>query len=247
MAANNLEGMDTAELIADYKATGDLAFRNAAVEKNRRLAEGIAARFSGRGVEYDDLVQVAYVALIGAIERFDPGRGYKFSTFAAPTMIGEIKNYFRDKTRMLHISRRDSEQLLSYNEAVETLEKSGGARTGEIARRMGVSEERVLELMEMQRSGSVSSLEKLVSESEGENALKDLLGLQDKGFEKIENRDFVLNAVKRLSLLEQQIVELRFWKNKSQSDVAGELGVSQMFVSRAERKILDKLRGYMRE
>ena len=112
---------------------------------------------------------------------------------------------------------------------------------------MGVSEERVLELMEMQRSVSVSSLEKLVSESEGENALKDLLGLQDKGFEKIENRDFVLNAVKRLSLLEQQIVELRFWKNKSQSDVAGELGVSQMFVSRAERKILDKLRGYMRE
>ena len=90
MAACDIAGMDTARLIQLYKETGDLMLRNAIVQINLRLAEGIASRFIGRGVDYEDLVQVASIALIGAIERFEPERGFKFSTFAAPTIIGEI-------------------------------------------------------------------------------------------------------------------------------------------------------------
>lgn len=107
-----------------------MELRNIIVERNLRLAEGIASRFAGRGVEYEDLLQVASMALIGAIERFEPARGFKFSTFAAPTIIGEIKNYFRDKTRMMHISRRDSEQLMAFAEVKDSLEKRGMLTVG---------------------------------------------------------------------------------------------------------------------
>ena len=245
MAVCDIAGMDTARLIQLYKETGDLLLRNAIVEKNLRLAEGIASRFIGRGVDYEDLVQVASIALIGAIERFEPERGFKFSTFAAPTIIGEIKNYFRDKTRMMHISRRDSEQLLAFADVKETLEKQGRLSVGDIARTMQISEERVLELMEMQRSVSVSSLEKVIGDEETESVIKDFLGKDDEGFTHIENKAFVEKAFMHLDDTEQRILRERFWQRLPQSTVAENLGVSQMYISRAERRILKKLRAYM--
>jgi len=241
----DIEGKDTAELIRRYKKTGDMRIRNAVVEKNLRLAEGIAARFTGRGVDYEDLLQVACLALIGAIERFDPDRGFKFSTFAAPTMIGEIKNYFRDKTRMVHISRRDSEQLLAYGEAREQLEKKGRVTTSVLASQLQVSEERVLELMDMQRSLSVSSLERLLGEGETDGTMKDILGGEDSGFSQVENKEFLQKALEHLNCIERQILRERFWRRLPQSEVAAHMGVSQMYVSRAERRILAKLKGYL--
>ena len=245
MDTKDLAGKDTAQLIQLYKETGDLTLRNLIVERNLRLAEGIASRFTGRGVDSEDLVQVASVALIGAIERFDPSRGFKFSTFAAPTIIGEIKNYFRDKTRMMHISRRDSEQLMAFSEVKESLEKRGMLTVSDIAKAMQVGEERVLELMEMQRSVSVSSLERIIGDEENESAIKDFLGSEDTGFAEIERRNLVEKAFTYLDATEQRILRERFWRHRPQSVVAESLGVSQMYISRAERRILKKLRAYM--
>lgn len=242
MATVDVKGKGNAELLALYKQTGDLQVRNAIVEQNMRLAEGIAARYAGKGVEYEDLLQVAYMALIGAIERFDPSRGFQFSTFAAPTMIGEIKNYFRDKTRMVHISRRDSEQLLAYNNATEELEKKGPVRTADLAAALSISEERVLELMEMKRSISVTSLERVLGDSESDGMLKDVLGSEDQNFENVLTNDLLENALKELSDMDKLIVHQRFWKRQSQSEVAQQLNVSQMYISRAERRIIRMLR-----
>lgn len=245
MAALDIAGKDTAQLIQLYKETGDLTLRNIIVERNLRLAEGIASRFAGRGVEYEDLLQVASMALIGAIERFDPARGFKFSTFAAPTIIGEIKNYFRDKTRMMHISRRDSEQLMAFSEVKDSLEKRGMLTVSDLAQAMQLSEERVLELMEMQRSVSVSSLERIIGDEENESAIKDFLGSEDEGFAHIETKAFIEKAFTYLDEVEQRILKERFWQHLPQSAVAANLGVSQMYISRAERRILKKLRTYM--
>ncbi len=245
MASLDIAGKDTAQLIQLYKETGDLELRNIIVERNLRLAEGIASRFAGRGVEYEDLLQVASMALIGAIERFEPARGFKFSTFAAPTIIGEIKNYFRDKTRMMHISRRDSEQLMAFAEVKDSLEKRGMLTVGDLAQAMQLSEERVLELMEMQRSVSVSSLERIIGDEESESAIKDFLGREDEGFAHIETKAFIEQAFTCLDEVEQHILKERFWQHLPQSAVAANLGVSQMYISRAERRILKKLRAYM--
>lgn len=245
MAVLDIAGKDTAQLIQLYKETGDLTLRNIIVERNLRLAEGIASRFAGRGVEYEDLLQVASMALIGAIERFDPARGFKFSTFAAPTIIGEIKNYFRDKTRMMHISRRDSEQLMAFSEVKDSLEKRGMLTVSDLAQAMQLSEERVLELMEMQRSVSVSSLERIIGDEENESAIKDFLGSEDEGFAHIETKAFIEKAFTYLDEVEQRILKERFWQHLPQSAVAANLGVSQMYISRAERRILKKLRTYM--
>lgn len=245
MASLDIAGKDTARLIQLYKETGDLELRNIIVERNLRLAEGIASRFAGRGVEYEDLLQVASMALIGAIERFEPARGFKFSTFAAPTIIGEIKNYFRDKTRMMHISRRDSEQLMAFAEVKDSLEKRGMLTVNDLAQAMQLSEERVLELMEMQRSVSVSSLERIIGDEESESAIKDFLGSEDEGFAHIETKAFIEQAFTCLDEVEQRILKERFWQHLPQSAVAANLGVSQMYISRAERRILKKLRAYM--
>lgn len=245
MASLDIAGKDTAQLIQLYKETGDLELRNIIVERNLRLAEGIASRFAGRGVEYEDLLQVASMALIGAIERFEPARGFKFSTFAAPTIIGEIKNYFRDKTRMMHISRRDSEQLMAFAEVKDSLEKRGILTVSDLAQVMQLSEERVLELMEMQRSVSVSSLERIIGDEESESAIKDFLGREDEGFAHIETKAFIEQAFTCLDEMEQRILKERFWQHLPQSAVAANLGVSQMYISRAERRILKKLRAYV--
>jgi len=245
--AARLSGEQIDSLFRQYQKTGDIDARNTLLEHYLYLAEIIAKKFTNRGVEYEDLLQVASVALVKAIERFDLGREIKFSSFAAPSLIGEIKNYFRDKTRMVHISRRDSEQLLQLADAKEKVEKLNSRyKTEDLAKYMNVSEERVLELMEMQRSTSVASLEKYANEDEN-STLNDFMGTEDRGFSDIENRDFIRQSLSRLSEQEQIIVRERFWNNKSQKQVAEILGVSQMYISRYEKKILGKLRGYYNE
>jgi RNA polymerase sigma-B factor len=245
LSVNGYENYETSQLIEIYKETGNLDVRNIVIERHYRLAESLAARFIGRGVDYDDLKQVALVALIGAIERFDPTKGYKLSTFATPTIIGEIKNYFRDKTRMMHISRRDSEQLMDFQEIKESLEKKGKMGVSDIAEAMGVSEERVLELMEIQRSVSVSSLDRAIFDDNSGTGLKDVLGVEDESFDQVELRSVLNDAMNLLDEKEKIILKMRFFEHRPQVDIARELDVSQMYISRAERRILKKLREYM--
>lgn len=243
----NLTNEQADALFREYAETRDINVRNKLLENYLYVAEIVAKKFTNRGVEYEDLYQVASVALVKAIERFDISRGIKFTSFATPSLIGEVKNYFRDKTRLFHISRRDSEQLLRLQEARNELSKTGANPTAaEIAQYMDVSEERVLELMEMQQATSVVSMEGF-SNVDDEATLSDFIGEEDAGFTRIENRDFLQYTLDKLDEKERRILYERFWRERSQKQVAEIIGVSQMYISRYEKKILAKMQKYLDE
>ena len=171
-------------------------------------------------------------------DRYEPGRGVKFTSFAMPSLIGEVKNYFRDKSRLMHVSRRQSEQIVKLQAARDALGQD--ARVKDIAQWMDTTEEHVLELLETQQAAAVTSLEKLVGD--GDAALADFLGREDAGFQEIDNHDFLKKAIGRLDGQERTILKERFWNGLSQKQVAEKLSVSQMHISRQERRILQKLR-----
>lgn len=246
MTLRRLDERELNDLFDEYFRTKDVGLRNTLLEEYLYIAEIVAKKFSGRGVEYDDLFQVASLALVSAIDRFDPSRGIKFQSFATPTLIGEIKNYFRDKTRLLHISRRDAEQLLKLSEAKQHLSKNEKVTPSDIAEYMKVDVERVLELLEMQQAVSVSSLDAAAGENDDQQ-IGDFVGESDDGYKNVENVDFLRWSINRLSEEEKRILHERFWKKRSQKEVANILGVSQMYVSRYEKKILEKLRKYSAE
>lgn len=232
-------------LFEKYKNEGCIDARNTLLENYLYIAQIVAKKFVGRGVEYEDLYQVACVSLVNAIERFDPERGIKFVSFATPSLIGGIKNYFRDKTRLMHISRRDSEQLLKLQDARQQIKKDHPT-PDELAEIMGVSAERVLELMELQMATSVASLDSAAGESD-DAQIADFIGRDEDGFAEIEQADFLKYSLGKLDEREKKIIYERFWRRRSQKEIAAMLGVSQMYVSRAEKKILEKLRGIYQE
>ena len=231
------------ELFAQYKETGDIAIRNRLLEQYLYIAQIVAKKFTGRGVDYEDLLQVASVELVTAIDRFDPSRNIKFSSFATPSLIGEIKNYFRDKTRMLHISRCDSEQLLKLQDAKAALAEKNKLLPSDIAAYMGVDESRVLELLEIQQVMAVGSLDNYTGKDE-DTPIGELIGAQDEGYREVENRDFLNRAMQTLTERERLIVHERYWNMRSQKEIADMLGVSQMNISRIEKKILEKMRAF---
>jgi RNA polymerase sigma-B factor len=233
------------ELFESYERNKSIELRDFILSKYLYVAEIIAKKFMNRGVEYDDLFQVASLALIKALERYECGRGVKFISFATPTLVGEIKNYFRDKTRMIRISRRDSELIRKLEETKETLsgELGRSASPEEIAERLEISVERVLELMETQSAAYAASLDSYITINEDLKLIK-LLGNTDDEYERIEDRDFIRKCMEQLDDLEKRLVRERFSEGKSQREVAVALGVSQMYISRIERRILLKFRNY---
>ena len=232
-------------LLECYAKTRSETLRNQILEKYLYIAEIVAKKFVGRGVEYDDLFQVASLALVKALDRFEPGRGVKFASFATPTLVGEIKNYFRDKTRMVRISRRESEMVRKLEEAKAHLTaKYGRSATPEqVAEYMGLSVERVLELMEAQSAGYATSLDSYVAVGEDFQLIK-LVGSTDDAYEQIEDKDFLKYCFEHLNDVEKKVIEQRYGQNKSQREVAAMLGVSQMYISRIERRILLKFRNF---
>lgn len=232
--------MDDKELFARYKETGDPAIRNEIVEKYLYIASVIAKKFVGRGVEYDDLFQVAALALVKGVDRFDDTKGLQFSTFITPTITGEIKNYFRDRSRLVHLPRKVSELRVNIKRASEEILAETGRKptAKELSARLGVSEEEIVRAAE---AGGVVSLDRPVESEEG-MSYYDVIPAEDDAFEKIENRDAIRAALGELSPQERELVALRFQRELSQTETARRMGVSQMYVSRMERKILDKLR-----
>ncbi len=232
--------MDDKELFARYKETGDPAIRNAIVEKYLYIASLLAKKFVGRGVEYDDLFQVAALALIKGVERFDESKGLQFSTFITPTITGEIKNYFRDHSRLVHLPRKVSELRAAIKKETELLLAETGKKptAKELASRLGVSEEDVVRAAE---AGGVVSLDRPVDSEEG-MSFYDVIPAEDDAFEQFENRDAVRASLQALSETERKLVACRFEEELSQAETAKRMGVSQMYVSRMERKILEKLR-----
>ncbi len=227
------------ELFARYRETGDVAVRNLIVEKYLYIAAIIAKKFVGRGVEYDDLYQVASLALIKGVDRFDERKGLKFSTFITPTITGEIKNYFRDRSRLIHLPRKVSELRTRIEQASEELTHELGRKpsAAEIADRLSVTEEEVLMSAE---AGGVVSLDR--PSGEEDLSFYEVIPDDSDVFERLETHEELSAALKELSDAERTVVDYRFRQELSQADTARKLGVSQMYVSRMERRILQKLR-----
>ena len=229
------------ELFRKYRETGDKSVRNALIENYMYVAEILAKKFSGRGVDYDDLVQIASEGLISGVEKFNPDLGYQFTTFVTPTITGLIRNYFRDYSQSVRIPRKLYALNAKVREAVSTYYQENGVKptAKQLSRILNESEESILEAMECR---APISLDSTVKNDDGEAHVYDFIADDNPAFEKFEDRETLRAEIAKLSEIEQKVVTLRFVQGKSQSEVGKELGMSQMFVSRAEKKIIDKLK-----
>lgn len=233
---------ERAELFVEYRRTQDRRQRDRLIEMNIGLAEAVARRFGGRGERHDDLLQVALVGLLKSVERFDPDRGLAFSSFATPTIEGELKRHFRDKRWAVRVPRRLQELMLEVNQAVATLtQRCGRSPTiDEIAVETHLSSEDVLEALEAGRAIVASPIENDDRETAG--GVIDRHGSIDHGMEAVEQRMIVSQLLDSLPPRERDIVVLRFYDGLTQSEIADRFGVSQMQVSRILARTLDRLR-----
>ena len=232
--------MEDKELFRRYRETGDIALRNEIVENYLYIASVIAKKFVGRGVEYDDLYQVAALALLKGVDRFDETKGLQFSTFITPTITGEIKNYFRDRSRLVHLPRRVSELRVNLKKVADEFMTETGLRptAKELAERLGVSEEEVVRAAE---AGGVVSLDKPVDDEDA-MSFYEVIPTEEDNLERIENRDVLESAFSVLTKEERDLIAYRFVQEFSQTETAKRMNVSQMYVSRMERKVLNKLK-----
>ena len=239
----DLKKLTDEQLFAEYRDSGNIDARNELLERYLYIAKIVAKKFTGRGIEYEDLLQTASLALVHAIERYDPERGIKFNSFATPSLIGEVKNYFRDTARIIRMPRADGALIKKLADETAAYQSTHGESPSAsyLAEKLGVKEEKVLELLDMKRAGNVLSLDASVDE-DGESDIMGILGEDDTGFYHIENQDFFKYCMSLLNDDEKKIIIGRFIQKKTQSEVAEMLGVSQMQVSRLEKKILSKLK-----
>ncbi|MEU2077820.1 RNA polymerase sigma factor SigF [Streptomyces sp. NPDC013489] len=217
--------------------------RNQLVRMHLPLVEHLARRFRNRGEPLDDLTQVATIGLIKSVDRFDPERGVEFSTYATPTVVGEIKRHFRDKGWAVRVPRRLQELRLSLTTATAELSQQHGRSptVHELAERLGISEEEVLEGLESANAYSTLSLD--VPDTDDESpAVADTLGAEDEALEGVEYRESLKPLLEDLPPREKRILLLRFFGNMTQSQIAQEVGISQMHVSRLLARTLASLR-----
>jgi RNA polymerase sigma-B factor len=217
--------------------------RDELVEAHMPLVVYLARRFSGRNEPMNDLVQVGAIGLLKAIDRFDPSRGLEFSTYATPTILGEIKRHFRDTGWLIHVPRRAQELQTTLNAARADLSQElGRAPTvAELAARIEVDEDAVLEALDAARAYSGVPLDVLAAP--GETVPEHpMLGVIDEGFEQVEQRALLREVIQKLPEAEREILLLRFVANKTQTEIAAIVGVSQMQVSRLVARGLKRLR-----
>jgi RNA polymerase sigma-B factor len=217
--------------------------RNQLVRMHIPLVEHLARRFRNRGEPLDDLTQVATIGLIKSVDRFDVDRGVEFSTYATPTIVGEIKRHFRDKGWAVRVPRRLQELRLSLTTATGELSQQHGRSptVHELAERLGITEEEVLEGLESANAYSTLSLD--VPDTDDESpAVADTLGAEDDALEGVEYRESLKPLLAQLPQREQRILVLRFFRNMTQSQIASEVGISQMHVSRLLARTLAQLR-----
>ncbi|BDE08138.1 hypothetical protein WPS_34140 [Vulcanimicrobium alpinum] len=225
--------------------------RNDLVVAHLNLVRYLAVKFANRGEALDDLIQVGTVGLLKAIDRFDLDRGVEFTTYATPTIVGEIKRYFRDKGWAVKVPRRLQELNLAVNRALEKLTvKLGHSLTvAELASHLGASEEDILEAQELGQAYNLLSLDTELN-GEGDKksqTLADYVGQNDAGLELLEDRANLERAFQVLTGRERVILYLRFYESVSQTEIAKRLNVSQMHVSRLQQKALEKLKNFLQE
>jgi RNA polymerase sigma-B factor len=216
--------------------------RDALIEQHLPLVEYLARRFAGRGEALDDLVQVGTLGLIKAVDRFDIDRGVEFSTYATPTVVGEIKRHFRDKGWAVRVPRRLQELRAALTSArADLTQELGQAPTvRQLADRLKVSEEEVLEGLESANAYSTVSLD--TPATEDALTVADTLGSEDEAMVAVEYRESLKPLMDKLPEREKRLLLLRFFRNMTQSQIAAELGISQMHVSRLLARTLATLR-----
>jgi RNA polymerase sigma-B factor len=237
---------DRPDVHAEYER-----LRDELVVTHLNLARFLAVKFSNRGEPLDDLVQVGTVGLLKAIDRFDVERGVEFTTYATPTIVGEIKRYFRDKGWAVKVPRRLQELNLAVNRNSDKLAIDLGRSptVAELAERLHATEEEILEAQELGQAYNLLSLDSEVSGDSDKKSqtLADTVGANDAGLELLEDRANLERAFEVLSGRERVIIYLRFYESVSQTEIAKRLNVSQMHVSRLQAKALEKLRAILGE
>ncbi|NLW22037.1 MAG: SigB/SigF/SigG family RNA polymerase sigma factor [Tissierellia bacterium] len=246
-----IDKLDTKTLFKKLKETKDQRIREILIERHLYIAEILSKKYANRGIDYDDIYQVACIGLIYAIDRYDVDKGFEFSSFATPTIIGEIKKYFRDKGWTIRVPRRIQELSKKINNAKSVLSQNlqRSPTIKDIAEYLDSTEEEILEAMEGSKVYTPQSLD-LTYDSNGEDKdvnLADLIGEEDAYFNKIENNDFLLRAMEKLNDMEKKILIDRYFNNKTQVAIAEELDISQMTVSRVEKKVIEKFRKEMKK
>jgi len=240
------------DLFVEYRKAKKPEIRQQLVDAYSNLVYFLARKFANRGEPLEDIVQVGFVGLLMAIERFEPERGLEFSTFATPTIVGEIKRYFRDKSWTVRIPRRLQELNQRSRLESERMQQELGRTPSvqELAARLGVSEEEVLEAYEAGPARHTVSLEAASDRGPGDAQglpLADRLGLNDESLERVELMELLDSAMAHLTPRERQIMYMRFVEEMPQTEVAKRLGISQMHVSRLQRAALEHLRQHMPE
>lgn len=208
------------------------------------VAQHIARRFSNRGEPLDDLVQVATVGLINAVDRYSPDRGHDFFSFAVPTISGEVRRHFRDLGWSMRVPRRLKDLHVSINGAVSELSQSLGRapKPTEIAERLGVPVADVLEGLEASEAYRSSSLDEMLSSEQGSATVGELVGEADAELDRVDFRQALRPVLAELAERERTIVLLRFFGNMTQTQIADRVGISQMHVSRLLTQTLDRMR-----
>ena len=243
--------MTDRDLFQEYKKDPTVEKRNEIVEKYLYMVDILIRKYLGKGVDYDDLYQVGALALVQAVERFDPDKGFEFSTFATPTILGEIKKYFRDKQWSLKVPRRLKEIAAKVQDAKENLaaKLQRQPTIAEIAESTGLPEDQIIEALDSAQAYGTYSLDRTFDDAgeEGESAyLEKFTGFDEVGYDRIELGEIIEKVMKTFNDQYKFIFRERFLNNKSQASIAEELGVSQMTVSRAEKNMVKKFREELR-
>ena len=233
----------TRELFSLYKDKGDEAARDELIMSPLNLVRFLASKFKNRGEPLDDLIQVGTIGLIKAIDRFDPSRGLEFTTYATPTILGEIKRHFRDKGWSIRVPRRLQELSAKVNQATDDLTKElqRSPSTEEVAAKLGVSVDEVLEAMESSGAYSSVPLEAGSSDEEDAPAIIDHYASVDENLAASDDRMVIEDTIRDFSPREREVIRMRFVEGLTQVEIAKRLGVSQVQVSRLLRRTLKKV------
>ncbi len=213
------------------------------VEAYLPFAKRIAQKFVGRGIDLEDLEQVASMGLLKAIERFEPERGLQFTTYATPTIVGDLRNYIRDKGNILRLPRGAKNKLYHLEKARDDFYQTFFREPNfqELAEKMNMTIEEILQLLEFREKGEVFSLEASIDE-QNDNPFSTFIGEEEQGFHQVEENDWLHWIYSIVNPKEKKLLKLRFEQELGQRETAKHMGVSQMQISRMERKLLEKLR-----
>jgi RNA polymerase sigma-B factor len=238
------------ELWRRFAESRDPTIREELVRRNMPFAKRLALRYRGASESFDDLLQVANLGLLNAVDRFDPERGIPFTAFASPTILGELKRHFRDRVWTVRVPRGLHDRMAEVDKAITELTKSlqRSPSVGEIAARLEVEQTDVLEVMEANHNRRPLSLDRPAGpEDSDESAPTEWIGDEDAGFELVEGRIALDAALPHLDERERLVLRLRFVEDMTQSQIAEQIGHSQMHVSRILRRALARIREQIRE